>query len=108
MIIFGRSQTEHDVALEEVLVRLQEKGLTANLQTFQFNMPEIKFFGVIHSKDGISTDPEKVEDLQVSKNRGELRRMLGLMTYFSRFLEDYTNSRAIEETFKRKGLVELE
>ena len=92
VIIFGRTQDEHDTALIKVMDRLQEKGLTVNKKKCQFNVNEIKFFGVILSKDGIKTDPEKVkavQNLTQPNNIGELRSLLGLTTYFSRFIKDY-------------------
>ena len=79
-IIYGRTQAEHDEALEKALIRIKEKGLTLNFKKCQLNVQEIKFFGVILSKEGIRTDPDKVkavEGLQIPKNKGELRSILG-------------------------------
>ena len=77
--------------------------MTANLKKCQFNVEEIKFFGVILSNGGIRTDPEKVkavENLQTPNNRTELRSMLGLITHFPRFIKDYA-TKVIEETLKK-------
>ena len=92
IIIYGRNQVEHDVALELALNRIREKGLTLNFEKCEFNLEEIKFFGVVLSGKGVRTDPEKVkavENLQNPTNRSELRSVLGLITYFSRFIKDY-------------------
>ena len=106
-IIYGRTQTEHDEALEKALIRIREKGLTLNYKKCQFNMQEIKFFGVILSKEGIRTDPDKVkavEGLQIPKNKGELRSILGLTTYFSRFIKDYaTRVEPLRELIRSKA-----
>ena len=62
------------------------------LKKCEFRVPEIKFYGVILSKDGIRTDPDKVkavENLEIPKNKAELRSILGLTTYFSRFIKNY-------------------
>jgi hypothetical protein len=59
------------------------------------------------SKDGIRTDPSKVkavENLQLPQNKGELRSILGLTTYFSRFIKDYaTRVEPLRELIRGKN-----
>ena len=55
----------HDVRLEQVLERLRSYGLTLRKNKCQFGVPEVKWFGMTFSKQGMSPDPEKV---QVIKN----------------------------------------
>ena len=91
-IIYGRNQEEHDEILEKSLNRVNENGLTLNFPKCDFNLEEIEFYGVILSAEGMRPDPEKVkavETLGIPKNKGELRSILGLTTYFSRFIKDY-------------------
>ena len=92
VIVYGRTQSEHDEALKQVLIRIRERGLTLNFDKCEFNLERIKFFGVVLSASGVSTDPEKVravENLKYPENKSELRSILGLITYFSRFIKDY-------------------
>ena len=91
-IIYARNQEEHDLIVEKALDRVEENGLILNFEKCELNLKEIKFFGVILSAEGIRTDPDKVkavEKIEIPKNKGELRSILGLTTYFSRFIQDY-------------------
>ena len=69
IFIFGKGQTdqeamvEHDKHLKQVLQRLQENGLTANLPKCEFRKPKMEFYGMVFSKDGIEPDPKKVDAL---------------------------------------------
>ena len=80
IVVFGTDIKSHDKALDQALHRLQDAGLTTNLETCEFRKPSIEFFGMIFSEDGVSPDPKKVEDLKKSpepKNVSEVRSFLG-------------------------------
>ncbi|CAC5357574.1 unnamed protein product [Mytilus coruscus] len=75
IIIYGKSQAEHDKALNATFKRLLENGLTLNLEKCEFNKDQVVFFGVTFSKEGISPDPKKVsifKDMSPLKNVPEL------------------------------------
>ncbi|CAC5422697.1 unnamed protein product [Mytilus coruscus] len=59
IIIYGKSQAEHDNALDATFKRLLENGLTLNLEKCEFNKDQVVFFGVTFSKEGISPNPKK-------------------------------------------------
>lgn len=61
IIIFGKSQVEHDEALEAVCQRLSDAHLTLNKEKCDLNKSSISFFGFIFTAHGISPDPKKVE-----------------------------------------------
>ena len=46
-IVFGRDNTEHDTALENLLQRFRECGLTFNPKKCKFRLPQIEFFGFV-------------------------------------------------------------
>ena len=52
---------EHDIRLEEVLKRLEEYGITLREEKCHLGVQEVKWFGMIYSKHGMSPDPEKVK-----------------------------------------------
>ena len=64
IIIYGRTQTEHDDSLKAVFQRLKERGLTLNKKKCEFNKSKLEFFGFIFSAGGISADPKKVTAIQ--------------------------------------------
>ena len=92
ILVFGKTQQEHDIALDRTFKRLSEKGLTLNKQKCELNKTQITFFGVVFSDKGISPDPVKVEAIKEAsrpKNVNELRSFLGMTSYCSRFISDY-------------------
>ena len=60
IIVWGRTQTEHDDNLQALLQRLRETGLTAKKSKCLFNMDSLWFYGMILTKNGIKPDQEKV------------------------------------------------
>ncbi|KAK9753862.1 Reverse transcriptase (RNA-dependent DNA polymerase) [Popillia japonica] len=84
ILVFGKSQEEHDVALESVLERLKQSGLTLNERKCAFKKTSIHFLGFIFSDKGIAPDPKKVEainNLDRPKNPSEVRSLLGMFNY---------------------------
>jgi hypothetical protein len=92
IIIYGTSQIEHDRALDNIFKRLLENGLILNLEKCEFNKDKVVYFGVTFSKEGISPDPKKVtalKDMSPPINVAELRSLLGITNYSSRFISRY-------------------
>ena len=78
--------------MEAVLQRLQEMNLTLNPTKCEYNKTSIAFYGYIFSKDGVSLDPKKVEAFQqisAPQNPTEVRSLLGMANYCSRFIPNY-------------------
>ena len=59
VLIFGKTQEEHDQKLAEALMRIQSAGVTLNKDKCVFNTSTLTFLGHVLDKDGISADPEK-------------------------------------------------
>ena len=100
IFIFGKDQTdkeamvEHDKHLKQVLQRLQENGLTANLPKCEFRKPNMDFYGMVFSKDGIEPDPKKVDALIMMTpptSVGEVQRLLGMKNFLQMFIPHYSN-----------------
>ena len=90
--IFGVDQRAHDKALNEVLQKLQNAGLTANLEKCEFGKNKIEFFGLVFSDNGVSPDPKKVADLHDAKepqNQSEVRSFLGMAQFSARFIQNF-------------------
>ena len=61
ILVYGKTQGDHDRALRETFERLREKGLTLNRIKCIFSNSSLEFFGYKLSDKGISADPKKVE-----------------------------------------------
>ena len=92
ILVFGQSQEEHDQHLRAVFQGLREKGLTLNKSKCEYSKDKLEFFGYVFSKEGISPDPKKVEEvvnLSTPSTASEVRSLLGMTNYCSRFIPDY-------------------
>ena len=94
IIAFGKSQADHDAALQTVFKKMRENNLTTNPAKCLFNQSSIDFFGHYFSSDGISADDKKVAaliDASPPKNATEVRSILGLAQYLARFIKDFAS-----------------
>ena len=63
IIVHGKGQ-EHDKHLDAVLEKLKSHGLTLRAAKCDLGRPEVKWFGMVFSKDGMSPDPDKCSIIQ--------------------------------------------
>ena len=93
IIVFGRTQEEHDNRLERLFIRLTERELTQNKSKCEFNKDKLEFYGHIFGTQGISPDPKKVAAIKnapVPKDVGEVRSFLAMTNYVGRFIPNYS------------------
>jgi hypothetical protein len=79
--------------LHTVLQRLRDHRLYAKLSKCDFWLKEIKFLGHTISQDGVSVDPEKVQEVMDWKPPTivrQIRSFLGLAGYYWRFILDFS------------------
>ena len=84
IIVYGKTQQEHDATLRNVFQRLRDKGLTLNRSKCVFNKGNLNFYGYTFSADGMKADDKKlqaIKDAPVPQHVGELRSFLGLVNY---------------------------
>ena len=94
VIIYGKSQNEHDAALHPVCQRFMEVGLTLNDEKCIFNQNKLTFFGLVFSFDGISADPAKVSAIKNSpapRCVKDIRSFLGMATYCAKFIPNFSD-----------------
>jgi hypothetical protein len=63
ILVYSKNEDEHTEHLHIVLQRLCDHRLYAKLSKCEFWLREIKFLGHTISQDGISVDPEKVQEV---------------------------------------------
>ncbi|XP_028416022.1 uncharacterized protein K02A2.6-like [Dendronephthya gigantea] len=107
IIVFGRTQEEHDAALADTFQRLREKGLTLNGSKCVYNKQNLAFFGYVFSAKGMSADPKKIAaicDATPPTNPSEVRSFLGLTGFCSRFIPNYATLTEPLKHLTRKGV----
>ena len=104
IIVHGRTTAEHDQSLRAVISRLLDRGLTLNKNKCELNKTTLTFFGHVFSERGVGIDPDKVDALMnmtPPTNATEVRSLLGMINYSSRFIQDYaTKTEPLRELTK--------
>jgi hypothetical protein len=93
ILVFSRSEEEHEEHLRLVLQKLREHQLYAKFGKCAFWLKEVSFLGHIITDRGIAVDPSKVRDVlnwSPPKNVPEIRSILGLAGYYRRFIEGFS------------------
>jgi hypothetical protein len=93
ILIFSKSEAEHQAHVRLVLEVLKRERFFVCKAKSSFAEPEVKYLGHIVDKQGICPDPKKVEAVQTwpaPKNVHDVRSFLGLVNYFRKFIEHYS------------------
>ncbi|MCO5601464.1 hypothetical protein L7F22_055587 [Adiantum nelumboides] len=108
MIIFSKAEAKHMEHLRAVFEMLRKERLVVNGKKSEFFMEEIHFLGHIVSKDRVRMDPTKIKAIQdwpEPVNLHEVRSLLGLCSYYCRFIRFFTEIAAPLHDLTRKGVV---
>ena len=95
IIIVTETFEEHVKWLEHVLTRINEAGLTINRDKSEFCQSEVTYLGIIVNRDGLRPDPAKVEPIisyPVPRNLKQLRRFIGMTSWYRKFLPDFATA----------------
>jgi hypothetical protein len=93
ILVYSKNEDKHTEHLHIVLQWLRDHHLYAKLSKCEFWLKEIKFLGHTISQDGISVDPEKVQEVMDWKPPTIVRQIqsfLGLAGYYRRFIPDFS------------------
>ena len=91
-IIFSRTIEEHLERLCEVFQRFKDAILKIKTTKCDFSRQKVPFLGHMVSREGIQADPEKtstVNKYPVPKNATEVKSVLGLCSYYRRYVQDF-------------------
>jgi hypothetical protein len=106
ILVFSRSEEEHEGHLRLVLQKLREHQLYAKFIKCAFWLKEVSFLGHIITDGGIAVDPSNVRDVlnwSPPKNVPEIRSFLGLAGYYRRFIEGFSKIVKPLTTLLEKG-----
>lgn len=91
ILITGENDQKHCETLEEVLKKLKDAGLTVRREKCAFFQEQIEYLGHRITKDGLMKTEDKVRAISMAprpKNVTEVRSFVGLVSYYSKFVEN--------------------
>ena len=91
ILIAARDEREHDEILDQVLQRLADHNIRVNKGKCTFKSSSVTYLGHVIDHEGIHPSTHKVDAIRNApppSNVVELRSWLGLVNYYSRFLEN--------------------
>src|SRR4051812_7791041 len=93
ILIYSKNEQEHTEHLQQVLQALRQQKLYGTMTKCKFFKESVEYLGHVISKEGIATDPKKVEIIKTwpkLNNLKELQSFLGLCNYYRQFIADYS------------------
>ena len=94
IIIFSKNPDDHITRLEGVFEKLAKAGLKLKPSKCEFFKSSLKYLGHIVSKDGIATDPRKIEAFRnwpTPRTVTDVRSFTGFTNYYRKFIKGYAN-----------------
>jgi hypothetical protein len=101
ILIFSETEAEHQAHVRLFLEVLKREKFYICKAKSSFAQKEIKYLGHILNKKGIRHDSKKVEAVQtwpVPRNIHDVKSFLGLVNYFRKFIEHYSEITAVPLT----------
>ena len=94
LIVGGKNDDEHDFNLRELMVAAEKQGLTFNQEKCEYKQTKINFLGFEIEDGKLRPDPKRLQplkDLPLPKSKKELQRIVGLFSYYSGWIPNYSD-----------------
>ncbi|KAI3746350.1 hypothetical protein L6452_08780 [Arctium lappa] len=107
ILVYSKSESEHEQHLREVLEVLRKERLYAKFSKCDFWLKEIQFLGHVVTRDGVKVDPSKIEAMmnwESPKSPSEIRSFLCLAGYYRRFIQDFSKIASSLTLLTRKNV----
>ncbi|KAJ8710566.1 hypothetical protein PYW08_009081 [Mythimna loreyi] len=91
ILVFSKDTNQHEQHLKQLFERLVKYGVLLNTSKCIFGQTEVKFLGYKVSASGtqpLDSKIQAIQDFPVPKTVKELRRFLGMMNFYRRFVPE--------------------
>jgi len=106
ILVYARTEEEHDRLVKNVLERLQQNRLAVSPEKCVWKAEEVEFLGYIIGRNGISMSQDKVEAVlawERPTSIKEVQSFLGFANFYRRFIQGYSQvARPLTELTKKK------
>src|SRR3954466_14740605 len=105
ILIYSKNEQEHAEHLRQVLQALRQHKLYGTMTKCEFFKESVEYLGHVISKEGIATDPKKVEIIKTwpkPNNLKELQSFLGLCNYYCNALYTFLNKISSSYAFNKR------
>jgi len=93
ILIFTKTEEEHEQAVRRVLEILAEHKLFLHLEKYEFHRKQIEYLGLVISENKVAMDPVKVarvHEWPVPENRTDMQAFVGFVNFYHRFIQDFS------------------
>ena len=107
IIILTENFEEHLKNLEIVLEKINQAGLTINLEKCEFGCSEVKYLGFIVNEKRLLMDEDKIKpilEFLTPKNVKQLQRIIGMTSWYRRFIPKFSEIMEPLHTLLKKGV----
>jgi hypothetical protein len=107
MLIYSKSEEEHEHHLKLVLQVMREQQLYSKLSKCSFYQEQIHYLGNIVLEQGIAVDLENIEAIRewpTPKNVSKIIYFMGLARYYRRFIVGFSKLAHPITSLKKKGI----
>lgn len=94
ILVFSKTLEEHLEHLKKVIERIVQVGLKLKPSKCKFVQKELEYLGHLVSHDGLKLNPrlvEAVEKFPAPSNAHEIKRFLGLCSYYRKFVPRFAD-----------------
>ena len=107
VLVDTKTEKRYDKIVEKVLRRLEENNLYVKPEKYIQKMKKIRFLGVVIGPNRIEIEMEKVNRVLSQpepKNIKDVRKFLGLVNYYRRFIKDFAQVTRPMNVLTRKDI----
>ena len=94
IVVYTEDLRSHELLLEKVLARLGEARLTLRREKCHFFQREVRYLGHLVSAEGVYPNADnicKVNEYPTPSNLKQLRGFMGLASYYTKFVKDFSH-----------------